>query len=140
MGTGGLASAHGRVSTDPRHDLGARGEAAAVKALRRAGYKIRDRNYHTRWGEVDVIAEQRGVLAFVEVKTRTTSRHGSPAEAVTPRKQERLHRAAQLYLYEHKLQDRLCRFDIVSIVWPEGARKPEVTILPDAFTPPEDGG
>ena len=70
------------MTSDPRHELGARGETAAVKALRRAGYKIRDRNYHTRWGEVDIIADQRDVLAFVEVKTRSDDRRGAPAEAV----------------------------------------------------------
>ena len=125
------------MSPDPRHALGARGEAAAVKAVRRAGYRIRERNYHTRWGELDIVAEQSDVLAFIEVKTRATNRHGAPAEAVTVQKQQRLHRAAQLYVEEHGLHDRLCRFDIVSVVWPEGARKPEVTILADAFLPPD---
>ena len=123
------------MTSDPRHELGARGETAAVKALRRAGYKIRDRNYHTRWGEVDIIADQRDVLAFVEVKTRSDDRRGAPAEAVTPRKQVRLHRAAQCYVQEHHLQERLCRFDVVSVVWPAGARKPTVTIVPNAFVP-----
>lgn len=124
------------MTQDPRHALGARGEAAAVKALRRAGYKILDRNYHTRWGELDIVAEQRRVVAFVEVKTRTDERFGAPAEAVTPRKQTRLHRAAQLYLQDRGLTDRLCRFDVVSVVWPADARKPAVTIVPNAFLPP----
>ncbi len=128
------------MSTDPRHALGARGEEAAAKALRRAGYKIRERNYHTRWGEVDIVAEQRGVLAFVEVKTRADDRFGDPAQAVTPRKQARLHRAAQRYLTEHRLHDRLCRFDVVAVLWPPDARKPQVTILADAFVPPHADG
>lgn len=128
------------MSTDPRHALGARGEDAAAKALRRAGYRIRERNYHTRWGEVDIVAEQRGVLAFVEVKTRTDDRHGDPAEAVTHRKQQRLHRAARLYVQEHHLEDRLCRFDVVSVLWPPAARRPNITIVPDAFSAPPDTG
>lgn len=126
------------MTADPRHTLGARGEAAAAKALRRAGYKIRDRNYATRWGEIDIVADQRDILAFIEVKTRATDGYGAPAEAVHPRKQRRLHRAAQLYVQERDCRDRLCRFDIVSVVWPPDARKPEVTIIADAFRPTAD--
>jgi len=121
------------VSADPRHALGARGERAAVKALKRAGYRIRDRNYRTRSGEVDVIAEHGDIVVFVEVKTRSDDAYGAPHEAVNPRKQQRVRRAAQRYLLEKDLRDRPCRFDVVSIVWRDGQRKPDVEIIPDAF-------
>jgi len=98
----------------PNNTDGARGEDYAAEYLARKGYAILARNYRTRRGEIDLIAAQGDVLAFVEVKTRRANAWGSPASAVTPQKQHKLILAAQQYLLEHP-SERLPRFDVVAI-------------------------
>jgi len=104
--------------SDDRQVLGAEGERAAEKFLRRQRYTIVERNYRCRSGEVDLIALDRSTVVFVEVKTRTQRGFGSPLEAVDPRKQRQVQRAAQHYLSEKRLHDRDARFDVVG-VWVE---------------------
>ena len=94
--------------------LGARGEAAARAYLQRRGYAIHAANYRCRWGEIDIVASQDGVLVFVEVRTRRGESFGSPQESVTPRKRERLVLTAQHYLQEHDV-DGHWRIDLVAI-------------------------
>jgi len=89
-----------------RKALGAIGEEAAVRELRRRGYKIRDRNVRCPMGELDLVAEDHGTLVFLEVKTRSTSDYGSPFEAISPFKQHRLQRLAVYYLATRRLMDR----------------------------------
>ena len=115
--------------------MGTIGEDAAVIALRRRGYRMRDRNFRCPLGELDLIAEYRGVIVFVEVKTRTTAEFGVPFEAISPRKQMRLTRLATYYLVRRRLLDRPCRFDAVSVVVGPDGRVQRVEILPDAFVP-----
>jgi len=93
---------------------GPRGEEYAAEYLTAKGYAIAARNYRTRYGEIDLIAERDGVLAFVEVKTRRTSAWGGAAGAVTAQKQHKLILAAQEYLQTHP-GDLLPRFDVVAI-------------------------
>ena len=83
---------------DERQLLGAEGERAAEKFLRRQRYTIVARNYRCPSGEVDLVALDRSTVVFVEVKTRTQAGFGSPLEAVDPRKQRQIQRAAQHYL------------------------------------------
>ena len=94
---------------------GSEGERAATKFLERRGYRILASNYRTRLGEIDLIAEDRGTLVFIEVKARTTDRFGGPAEAITLAKQARITRLAQQFLAARHLGDRPCRFDAVLI-------------------------
>ena len=89
-----------------RKALGAIGEEAAVRELRRRGYKIRDRNVRCPMGELDLVAEDQGTLVFLEVKTRSTSDYGSPFEAISLFKQQRLQRLAVYYLSTRRLMDR----------------------------------
>ncbi len=110
--------------------LGDRGERLAARYLRRQGLRIVTRGYRTGAGEVDLIARDGDRLVFVEVKTR---RRGAPAEAVTPEKQRRLTLAALHFLRRHDLLDVPARFDVVAIVWPEGARRPRIEHLRNAF-------
>jgi len=118
--------------TDPRHRLGLRGEAAAEATLRKAGFEILGRRFRARAGEIDIIAQEGEILVFVEVKTRRCLEHGSPSEAVNPRKRARLALAAQVYLHLRGLDDRVCRFDVVEVLEPSG-RTLEVRHLRDAF-------
>ena len=96
-------------------NLGNKGEDAGAKYLSAKGYKILERNYRTKQGELDIIAEHRGRIIFVEVKTRHNSLHGRPAEAVGYYKQQRLIQTASIYLRQRQLLDCPCRFDILEI-------------------------
>ena len=121
-----------------RKYLGLRGvgqewENLAEKHLKMAGYRIRARNFRTKVGEIDFVAEDGSVLCFIEVKGRHTLRFGAPEEAVNAEKQRRIFRAAQAYLQRERLEDAPCRFDVVAIL--DGA-DPSVTILRDAFAGP----
>ena len=98
-----------------RLQRGRTGESAAAKFLERRGYRIVAYNYRTRLGEIDLIAEDRGTVVFIEVKARATDRFGGPGEAVTPAKQARIARLAQQFLTARRLGDRPCRFDAVLI-------------------------
>jgi len=95
--------------------LGQDWEDAAARILRRAGYRILERNYRTRVGEIDFIAEEGGILCFIEVKGRTALGFGLPEEAVNLEKQRRILRAAEWFLVRRK-GETACRFDVVSIV------------------------
>src|SRR2546427_4400242 len=122
-----------------RKYLGLRGvgqewESLAEKRLKAAGYKIRARNFRTKVGEIDFVAEEGNVLCFIEVKGRHTLRFGAPEEAVNAEKQRRIFRAAQAYLQRERLEDAPCRFDVVAIF--DGGADPNVTILRDAFAGP----
>jgi putative endonuclease len=97
--------------------LGREGERLAELFLKKKGYKLVERNYRCRGGEVDLILLERRVVVFVEVKTRTDDIFGSPFEAVQPRKQRRMILAAQLFLHQKKLHERDARFDVVGISW-----------------------
>ena len=113
--------------------LGARGEAAAARYLKRRGYKIVARGDRLKPGEIDLVAVDRQTVVFVEVKTRESSAAGHPAEAVDAAKQRRLTRAALAYLKRHGLLECPARFDVVAVTWPEGHRRPTIEHIPDAF-------
>ena len=114
---------------------GQRWEELAEKRLRAEGYSIRDRNFRGAAGEIDLIAEEHGVLCFIEVKGRSGSGFGAPAEAVTLDKQRRIARAAEEYLKRKRLGAVPCRFDVVAILGSED--EPELRILRDAFSTPD---
>lgn len=102
----------GRRSTT---EIGRAGEDAAAAFLLEQGYRILARNLRYRFGEIDIVAEESGVLVFVEVKTRRGESFGTPAEAVTYRKQLQLSRLAGLYLAESGRASHLARFDVVTV-------------------------
>lgn len=114
-----------------RQLLGARGESVAARYLRRRGYAIVRRNYRGAHGEIDLVALDRDVLVFIEVKTRAQERFGEPLEAVDALKQRRIAGAAEDFVREHSLYDRAIRFDIVG-VRRRGWRW-EVELVRDAF-------
>src|SRR5687768_10310553 len=99
---------------DGRRGLGAAGEADAVAHLLRAGYRILERNLRTRFGELDVVAQDGDCVVFVEVRTRR-SRAMAPEESVTPAKRRRLAGLGMRYLQEHGLEDADWRIDVIAI-------------------------
>jgi putative endonuclease len=110
--------------------LGREGEDRAAKFLVKRGYRILERNYRTRSGEIDLIAQDQGVVVFVEVKTRTNDAFGAPELAVTPQKQQRMLKAALAYIKYKKLHQVPCRFDVVAI---NAAAGPEIELIQNAF-------
>ncbi|MBU1565998.1 MAG: YraN family protein [Proteobacteria bacterium] len=115
-----------------RQNLGKNGEDIAAEFLSKKGYTLLTRNYRCRYGEIDIIAKYRDILVFVEVKTRTGEMYGSPASAVTNRKQRQISKTAQYYLAERNLFDAPARFDVVSIAMSLGQRT-QIEIIADAF-------
>ena len=111
--------------------LGKRGEELACRELRRQGYAIVARRYRTRYGEIDIVAMDGGVLVFVEVKARSSERFGTPLAAVTPVKQRRLTRMALDYLARSRTSGVPCRFDVVSVA--VGEARPVVQVVTNAF-------
>jgi putative endonuclease len=120
------------MGSDATVALGITGENLACDALTRRGYAILARRYRTRVGEIDIVARDGGTLVFIEVKTRTSERFGRPVEAVTGWKQRRIVLMAQHFLSRHRLHGRACRFDVVSVMCPEG-EPPVVEVVQDAF-------
>ena len=111
--------------------LGKHGEDLACRKLRRLGYAILARRYRTRHGEIDIVAMDGVVLVFVEVKTRSSERFGTPLAAVTPLKQRRLTRMALDYLARSRTTGVPCRFDVVSVL--TGSEPPVVDVVANAF-------
>jgi putative endonuclease len=116
---------------NPKQLLGREGEKIAERYLKKKGYKLVERNYRCLSGEVDLIVLDRRVIVFVEVKTRSDDRFGTPFEAVEVRKQQKMIRAAQFFLHAKGLQQREARFDVVGISWP--GRQPVVEHIENAF-------
>src|SRR5262245_24209390 len=116
--------------------VGQRWEVLAEKKLKAAGYTILERNFRARFGEIDLVAEENGVVCFVEVKGRRGPRFGAPAEAVTLEKRRRIAHAARVYALRRRLGSRPCRFDVVSIV--ESPTGIVVEIFRGAFEEPHD--
>ena len=96
---------------------GIRGESYVSEQLAARGFKIIERNVREKFAEIDIIAEDRDTLCFIEVRTRHDSRLGHPAETVTPAKQRSIRRAAEAYLARHQITPRPMRFDVVTLVW-----------------------
>ena len=115
-----------------RSSLGERGETVACGFLKDHGYEILEKNYKCKLGEIDVIARRQGRLAFIEIKTRTSTQFGTPQEAVDFRKQEKIFKVAQWYLKERKSLKSPVAFDVVAILWKEG-QSPEIRLIADAF-------
>lgn len=99
--------------------IGTAYEERARAYLEVQGYQILECNFHCKEGEIDIIAKDGEVLAFVEVKYRCNLQKGHPFEAVTITKQRRISRCARYYLYRHHLQEIPCRFDVVGILGEE---------------------
>ncbi len=96
-------------------DRGTAGEGTALKYLSSLGYTILDRNFKTRFGEIDIVARDHETTVFVEVKRREASGHGTAAEFVSPSKMRKVVGAARVFAARHGLSDGLIRFDVVAI-------------------------
>jgi len=119
---------------DRRQLRGRQGERVAEEFLRTQGYVIVARNYRVSFGEIDVIAQDRQTLVFVEVRTHTGEAFGDPLASVNLRKQRQIAKAALHYLARNGLMEREARFDVIGIRWEnEQAR---ITHVKNAFELP----
>ena len=112
-------------------EFGKVAENTATKFLKAKGYKILERNYKNKFGEIDIIALQEGVICFVEVKARHSLNLGLPQEAVTSSKQRQISRVAVSYLKSKKLLERPARFDVLALLYV--GSQPEISLITDAF-------
>ncbi len=109
--------------------IGRWGEQVAAEYLQNKGYELVDRNVRTPYGEIDLIHRRDGILVFVEVKTRTSSRYGYPEESITPRKQQHMFDSAEHYAQENKLEH--WRIDAISIEGKPNGKTPKITHFED---------
>ncbi|MDA1193217.1 MAG: YraN family protein [Candidatus Poribacteria bacterium] len=116
--------------------IGIKGEEVAAIYLEGQGLRVIDRNVRTPYGELDLIAQDGDTLVFIEVKTRSSTRHGAPQEAINRRKRLRLCRAATVYLSSDeaggKWDDAPVRFDVIAVHRDRGSSR--VEHFRDAFT------
>lgn len=91
------------------------GEQIAARYLERKGYKVLSKNFHSRFGEIDIVALENKTLVFVEVKLRTSSLFGTPLESITSKKLEKMKKTAMYYLTLKKIINNDFRFDAVEV-------------------------
>jgi putative endonuclease len=124
------------MDDDGRRELGQVGEALAAEHLVRLGYEIVERNYRTRWGELDIVARAGTTLAFCEVKTRRAGgRAGGPFDAVGPGKQARVRKMAGRWLVDRRDRPyaQVIRFDAIGVTVDGTGRLVELRHLEGAF-------
>ncbi len=123
-----------------KRKLGDLGENIACDYLERHGFEILDRNYLRKWGELDIVAEKKGIIHFIEVKSvshvtlpkdviHVTSDTYRPEENVHPWKLKRLSRAIQTYILEKHLDDREFQLDIITVKIDQNSRKARVELI-----------
>lgn len=112
-------------------EFGKDAENAAAKFLKAKGYIILERNYRNKFGEIDIIAKQEGVICFLEVKARHSLNLGFPQEAVSISKQRKIGRVAVSYLKSNNLLECPARFDVLALLYANN--QPEISLIADAF-------
>ena len=116
-----------------RQQLGSEGESIACAELERLGYRIIERNYRIRNGEIDIVADDAGTVVFVEVKTKSSGDYGDPVEEVTPQKQQQIISMGEYYAIYCCPPNTPCRFDVVTVDF--SVRPAKITFYQDAFRP-----
>lgn len=114
-----------------RTRFGEIGEDLAVRELERQGYAVLARRYRRRGGEIDIVARDGPAVVFIEVKARDGQAFGAAAEAVTALKRQRLVATARDFLARHRLHDRPCRFDVVTVQ--VTGEQPRIELFRNAF-------
>ncbi|MCG8633450.1 MAG: YraN family protein [Desulfobacterales bacterium] len=120
--------------TTAGYALGRAGEKTAARYLKSRGYTLVKQNYKHKTFEIDIIAKDKDVLCFVEVKTRSNIRKALPREAVSRAKQKKMILGATTYLKEKKLVNQRVRFDVVEVVYSNGSNPPDITHIQNAFS------
>ena len=118
--------------SEHRKSLGKQGEELAASYLQKTqNYRILKRNYRCVFGEVDIIAKDRDVLTFIEVRTRKSEDFGNPKESITKKKQDQLSKVALEFINKHNVHHMKARFDVVAVfLLPQ---KERVELIKNAF-------
>jgi putative endonuclease len=121
---------------EPRDQLGRRGEDQAARYLQSIGYRIIARRERVLRGDIDLIALDDRTVVFVEVRTRSDTNHGHPAETVGYQKQRRIAQLANAYIRRNRLEDCRVRIDVVTVTLDGPDGKPVVEHFQNAFESP----
>jgi putative endonuclease len=116
-----------------RSGRGALAETAAARYLEHQGYRILQKNYRSRWGEIDLIAEDCDCLVFIEVRSRRGAGFGLPQETVNWAKQQKVRQMAVRYLKEKGLWQKNCRFDVIGVLFDHNDNIKALELIRDAF-------
>ena len=95
--------------------IGSFGEMLVITYLENMNYEILDKNYKTKFGEIDSIAKDKKEYVFIEVKTRTSSKYGMPSEAVDFNKEKHIKKSSQVYVYLNNLENKYIRYDVIEV-------------------------
>lgn len=98
-----------------KREIGKYGEMIATRYLQKQNYKIIEKNFYCKQGEIDIISKKDEYIVFIEVKTRTNYAFGSPSEAVDNLKQKHIYKSARYYLYKTKQLEAFVRFDVIEV-------------------------
>jgi len=116
-----------------RQQVGKLGEKAAQKFLRRRGYRIRETGFRCRRGEIDIIAQQKDYLVFVEVRSKSNLDFGTPEESITQAKKERLIASALTYTTTHQHIPSLWRIDVVAVELDDRGKTKRIELIENAI-------
>ena len=114
-------------------DIGALGEDISESYLKNLGYKILDKNFRCKCGEIDLIAVIKGYICFIEVKTRCGLTFGMPAESVSSSKQHKIYKTAEVYIMKKNIYDFNFRFDVIEVILNNSNNDFLVNHIEDAF-------
>jgi putative endonuclease len=114
-----------------KKEIGQKGENLAVAYLQNLGYKVLERNYRCKLGEVDIIARDNDTLVFIEVRTRSSLDFGLPQESINRRKRHQISKVALEFMLRKKMKNIPARFDVVAISLEPGKEK--IDLIRDAF-------
>jgi putative endonuclease len=102
---------------DARKQIGLHGEKEAANFLRQRGYKILDRRARVLNGDIDIVALDNRTVVFVEVRSRTNTKHGHPVETIDLRKKRRIILLANAYIKQHRIKNYSYRIDVVTVLF-----------------------
>ena len=114
------------------NNIGKIGEELARYYLSKKGYHILEQNYQVRFGEIDIIAEKNNCICFIEVKCRQSQKYGLPEESITRYKMNKIIKVAQLYIKQKHIEDKLFRFDVITVQFNNGVLN-KIRHIPNAF-------
>jgi len=119
-----------------RQETGKLGEKLAQKLLKKRGYRIRETNFRCPRGEIDIVAQQKDYLVFVEVRTKTNLDFGTPEESITQSKKERLIALALGYINAHQNLPSLWRIDVVAVELDQKGKARRIELIENAISNP----
>ena len=116
-----------------RQEVGKLGEKAARKFLKKRGYRIRETNFRCPHGEIDIVAQQKDYLVFVEVRTKSNLDFGTPEESITQAKKKKLIASALTYINTHQKLPSLWRIDVVAIELDDRGKTRRIELIESAI-------